>query len=185
MFNATVEQFKAQFPRFSPMYLPEYKYGKTYFQGDVVYYLDLFYKCKAISTINAPNNTTDWELYNDSVLNYTTDTDIEEAFEEANINFNSSLFGDCSKALTAFLFLAAHYLTIDFRNALGTNQIGLVTSKSVGSVSEGYTIPAWLTKSAALSVYASTGYGIKYATLLRPYLIGNVFVVKGSTTHGN
>ena len=81
-----------------------------------------------------------------------------------------------------FLYLTAHYLTIDFNNAIGKNNIGILTSKSVGSVSEGYTIPNWLANSSALSVYASTGYGIKYASLIRPYLIGNVMLFKGATT---
>ena len=95
----TVSDFKAQFPRFSPMYLPTYTFG-TYFKDDIVYYSDtaLFYKCKVQSTTNLPTNTTDWELYNDDVLNYTQDSDILEAINEALINFNEGLFGCEEKA---------------------------------------------------------------------------------------
>lgn len=184
MYCITVSEFKANFPRFSPMYLPDYVPGNTYFQGDIVYYNNLFYKCIVANTVNSPNTQSDWILYNDSVLNYTNDTDIQEAIQEASINFNPSLFGDCNKAKTAFMLLVAHYLTVDFNNALGISQTGIMTSKSVGSVSEGFTVPNWLLNNSALAPYSSTGYGIKYATLLRPYLIGNVFVVKGSTTIG-
>lgn len=180
----TPEDFKAQFPRFSPMYLPVYVPG-TYFKGDIVFYGQLFYECKVESTNNNPTNTTDWKLYNDSVLNYTQDSDISNAISEAMVNFNESLFPDEPTARLVFLYLVAHYLTVDFNNALGVNQIGIVTSKSVGSVSEGYTIPQWLLNNPALSSYATTGYGIKYASLLRPYLIGNVFIAKGRTTLGN
>jgi len=183
MINPTVSDFKTQFPRFSPMYLPVYAEG-TYFKGDIVYYNTLFYECIVASTTNIPTNTTDWKLYNDSVLNYTQDSDILEAFEEAKINFNEGLFPDDATRLKMFLFLAAHYLTMDFRNALGSNQIGIVTSKSVGSVSEGYSIPSWILNNPALSMYASTGYGIKYASLIKPYITGNVFIVRGRTTVG-
>ena len=181
--NPTVSDFKTQFPRFNPMYLPVYAAG-TYFKGDIVYYNTLFYECIAETTTNLPTNTTDWKLYNDTVLNYTQDSDILEAFEEAKINFNEGLFADDSAALKAFLFLAAYYLTMDFMNALGSNQIGILTSKSVGSVSEGYSIPGWLLNNPMLSMYASNGYGIKYATLIKPYLTGNFFIVKGRTTIG-
>lgn len=115
-------------------------------------------------------------------LNYTRDIDIENAFAEAKVNFNEGLFKDEQTALLAFLYLTAHYLTIDFNNAIGANKTGILTSKSVGSVSEGYTVPKWLNDSSALSVYSSTGYGIKYASLIRPLLIGNVMIFKGRTT---
>ena len=71
---------------------------------------------------------------------------------------------------------------MDFNNALGSNNIGITTSKSVGSVSEGYAIPAWLNNNEVLSTFASTGYGIKYASLIRPLLVGNVMLFKGGVT---
>ena len=180
----TIDEFKAQFPRFTPQYLSDILYitSKTYFKNNVVYYDNSFYICIVASTTNAPTTATDWKLYDDSVLNYTQDEDIQEAIQEASINFNKNLFSDCTKAKTAFGLLVAHYLTIDFNNALGVNTVGIPTSKSVGSVSEGYTIPAWLNNSEVLSTFASTGYGIKYASLIRPYLIGNVMLFKGGPT---
>ena len=103
--NPTVAGFKTQFPRFTPMYLPIYAEG-TYFKGDIVYYsvTSLFYQCKKATTTALPTVTTDWELYNDSVLNYTQDSDILEAFEEAKINFNERLFPDETTALKVFYF---------------------------------------------------------------------------------
>lgn len=180
----TVEQFKAQFPRFTPQFLSDvvYKNNTTYFKNNIVYYDNSFYICIVENTTNDPLTTSDWKIYQDSVLNYTQDEDIQEAIQEASINFNKSLFGDCNKAKTAFGLLVAHYLTIDFNNAIGANNIGIPTSKSVGSVSEGYTIPAWLNNNEALSTFATTGYGVKYASLLRPYLVGNVMLFKGGVT---
>lgn len=183
MLGYTTEEFKVQFPRFSPMYLPVYIPGNTYFQGEVVYYGNLFYKCKVLNTTDDPTNTDAWELIDDSILNYTNDTDIEEAIQEASINFNPGLFEDCNKAKAAFGMLVAHYLTVDFNNALGNNQVGIMTSKSVGSVSQGYSIPAWLSSNPVLSAYATTGYGIKYATLIQPYLCGQIILSQGKVTY--
>lgn len=184
--NISAQQFKTQFPRFSPQYLSDITYvtDKTYFKDDIVYYAttQLFYKCKKQTSTNLPTVTTDWDLYNDSALNYTTDNDILEAYAEAKVNFNESLFPDEATALKVFLFLAAHYLTVDFNNALGTNQVGIPTSRSVGSVSESYTIPPYLQNNPALSMYCTTGYGTKYATLIYPYIIGNVMLFKGGVT---
>ena len=182
--NLTAQQFKNQFPRFSPMYLSDITYSdsKTYFKDDIVYYESKFYKCKKDNVTSLPTTTSDWEEYNDSALNYTQDSDILNAYNEAKVNFNENLFGNEQTALMIFLYLAAHYLTIDFNNALGINNVGIPTSKSVGSVSEGYTIPQWLNEDAALSVYASTGYGVKYASLIRPYKIGNIMLFQGRTT---
>jgi len=184
--NLTEDAFKTQFPRFTPMYLSDitYETEQTYFKDDIVYYTvtQKFYKCKKQTTTNLPTVEADWDLYNDSVLNYTQDSDILEAYGEAEINFNESLFPDETTALRVFLFLAAHYLTVDFQNALGGTNIGITTSKSVGSVSESYTIPPYIQNSPALSIYCTTGYGIKYSSLLYPYLIGNVMLFRGGTT---
>lgn len=185
--TVTPEDFKQQFPRFSPTYLTDVAYSviKTYIKNDVVYFDNNFYQCIVNSTTNDPTDENDWAIYNDSVLNYTQDSDILEAINEAFVNFNEGLFPDEATAKLVFLFLVAHYLTVDFGIALGNIQIGITTSKSVGSVSESYTIPQWLLNNAALSAYATTPYGIKYASLIRPYLMGNFFIAKGSTTFGN
>ncbi len=180
--EVTPETFKKFFPRFSPMYLPVFIQGNTYFKDDIVYFNNLFYICTVESTIDEPTNAESWNLTNQSVLNYTQDSDIEEAFKEAYVNFNEGFFPDIETAKRVFLFLTAHYLMVDFNNSLGINNIGIPTSKSVGSVSEGYTIPQWLTNSAGLSMYATTGYGVKYASLIRPHLIGNIFIARGATT---
>lgn len=180
----TVEDFKNQFPRFTPMYLPLFVEGNTYFENDIVFYENQFYICIVANTTDEPTNTESWQVTNQSVLNYTQDSDIQNAFNEAYVNFNEGLFPNLDTAKLIFLYLTAHYLTVDFRNALGINNVGIPTSKSVGSVSESYTIPQWLTQNTGLSMYATTGYGVKYASLIRPYLIGNIFIAKGGITIG-
>ena len=90
--TVTVSDFKTQFPRFSPMYLPVYTTG-TYFKDDIVFYsvTALFYKCKVATTTNLPTVETDWELYNDSVLNYTQDNDILGFINKRNNDIDTRL----------------------------------------------------------------------------------------------
>ncbi len=178
----TPEDFKTQFPRFSPVYLVNWTEGTVYFLGQIVYYNNLFYECIVPSTDNPPTITESWQLINQNVLNFTQDSDIINAFNEAWVNFNQGLFPDKKTATLVFLYLTAHYLTVDFNNALGVNGFGLMTSKSVGSVSVGYSIPPWINNNPTLSMYATTPYGVKYATMIKPYLTGNIFVERGRIT---
>ena len=177
----TVDDFRTQFPRFTPVYLPVYVEGKTYFNGDIVYYNELFYQCIVENTVELPTVKTDWKLINQDVLNYTRDEDIENAMAEASVNFNESLFDD-EQAKLIFLYLTAYYLTYDLQNATGAVQTGVITSKSVGSVSESYGIPTSFLNNPMYSLYAKNGYGLKYLSLIIPYLQGNILFFKGATT---
>ena len=178
----TVDDFKTEFPRFTPVYLPVYVEGKTYFNGDIVYYNELFYQCIVENTVELPTVKTDWKLINQDVLNYTRDEDIENAMAEASVNFNESLFDD-EQAKLIFLYLTAYYLTYDLQNATGAVQTGVITSKSVGSVSESYGIPTSFLNNPMYSLYAKNGYGLKYLSLIIPYLQGNLLFYKGAITN--
>ena len=179
----TVQDFKTQFSRFTPVYLPLYVADKTYFKDDIVYYsvTSLFYKCKHDGVTSVPTTQNDWELTNQTVLNYTQDSDILNAMAEAKVNFNEQLFNSDDVKLI-FLYLTAYYLTVDFQNALGQANAGIVTSKSVGSVSESYGIPQWMLQERILGAYARNGYGLKYLSLIKPYLVGNLLFFSGATT---
>lgn len=178
----TVDDFRNFFPRFVPVYLPVYVEGKTYFNSDIVYYNELFYQCIVKNTVELPTVETDWKLINQDVLNYTRDEDIENAMAEASVNFNESLFDD-EQAKLIFLYLTAYYLTYDLQNATGAVQTGVITSKSVGSVSESYGIPTSFLNNPMYSLYAKNGYGLKYLSLIIPYLQGNILFFKGAITN--
>lgn len=114
-----------------------------------------------------------------------TDADISKAFSEAKVNFNESLWSDFDQIKMAFLYMSAHYLVSDLQTAQqGINSVSTfpVNSRSVGSVSEGYEIPAWVGKSAFLSQFANTRYGLKFCSLIRPRLVAGVAVYAGATT---
>lgn len=180
--QVTTDDFRSQFPRFTPVYLPIY-INKTYYNGDVVYHNNTFYQCIVANTNNIPTVATDWKQINTSVLNYTQDSDIINAMAEAQVNFNEDLFSDCCTAKLVFLYLTAYYLTVDFQNAMSPMAGGgIVQSKTVGSVSESYGLPQWMLNSPILGMYAQNGYGRKYLSLIRPYLVGNIILSKGNTT---
>lgn len=183
--NPTIEGFKAQFPTLP--YIPEYISGQAYFKGDIVYYEPNFYQSLVDANTDDPTDDTKWELYNDSIYNYVTDDMVQEAFGEAQINFNPSLFPDCNTAVRVFYFLAAHYLVIDINNSVAPFNLGFAgytQSKSVGSVSESYGVPQWALNDPILSGYAQTGFGRKYLSLIIPYLKGNIIYTPGRVNFG-
>lgn len=184
-FTVTVQDFKGQFYR-------DFNYQATlwgstviYNTDDIVYYsiTQLFYIALADGLLNVlPTDTNNWAITPDN--NYVLDQDIEKAFAEAELVFNEALFPTEDEQRLAFLYLAAHYLIIDLNASNNNGQLGIsgpINNRSVGNVSEGYAIPKWMTDNDLLAPFASTPYGQKYISLLRPKLVGNVFVVKGAT----
>lgn len=120
----------------------------------------------------------------DGILDGITTQDIQKAFAEANMNFNPTLFSTDDEKKMGFLYLSAHYLVIDIQNSsqgINGRYEGIMSSKSVGSVSVGYTIPDWVMGSPIYSLLSQTKYGMKYLSLIIPLLVGNVGVVKGAT----
>lgn len=183
--NISVENFKALFVRDFP-YLPLYIDDKAYFKNDIVYSELNFYQSLIDGNETEPP-TEDWQLYNDNVNNYISDADIERAFAEAKVNFNANLFPDDETAEMIFYYLTAHYLVIDMNNALnpfGMGFNGFTQSKSVGSVSESYGIPQWMMNDKILGMYAQTGYGRKYLSLIAPFMIGNIIYTPGMVNFG-
>lgn len=180
MLNVTVEGFKTLFDKGIP-YLPIYDDTKAYALNDIVY-LNGFYLSLKNNNTSPLSDTESWESIVDSLNNYVSDSDIERAFAEAKINFNEDLFEKSEDAEMIFYYLAAHYLVIDMNNAnngVRFGYMGIAQSRSVGSVSESYSIPQWLLNNPLYSMYALTGYGLKYLSLISPYLVGQIICVDG------
>lgn len=183
--SITVANFKAQFPR-DFAYLPVWVAG-TYNQGEEVYYAltRLFYTAKANGVNSVPTTTADWDVTTDSIDNYVQDSDITRAFAEAMVVFNQRLFTTDANIKMAFLYVTAHYLCIDLQNAMGginsASPVGIMNGRTVGSVSESYSIPQRYLDNPVLAGYAKTGYGQKYLSLVLPKLVGNFGVVAGTT----
>lgn len=157
----------------------------TYNTGDQVFYSVAvrFYEAIQDGATSVPTTIADWKQIPDN--NFVLDEDINKAITEASVNFNEGLFSDDDQKKTTFLYLVAHYLVVDLtaaKNAGQSGTSGVLTSRSVGNVSESYTIPKWITDNPILSLYATTSYGIKYVSLIRPGLVGNIGIAQGATT---
>lgn len=184
--TVTVEQFKEYFFRdFS--YLPLWQAGKIYFIDDVVYYENNFYKSLIDNNTTLPTDTENWKATQDSTLNYVTDEDIKRAMSQAYINANYKFGSNDEERIMIYLHLIAFYLVMDWRNAsagVNSSYSGLVQSKSVGDVSESYYFPQWLINSPLYSIFSQNGFGMKYLSLIIPYLSVTIMFSKGRSTIG-
>jgi hypothetical protein len=118
-------------------------------------------------------------------LEYIMDADITRAFSEATMNFNPSIWPTDEALKIAYLYLTAHYMVNDLQSAeQGTGSSGNfpVSSRGVGPISESYAIPEWMMRDPNIAYFATTRYGQKYLSLVKPLLIGNAVVYEGATT---
>lgn len=185
--TVTVEEFKAYFNRDFP-YLPVYDGLKTYWKGDIVYYEDNFYQ--SLTDDNTEHDVTDstyWKKVKGDKYAYITDEDIEKAFTQAKPNSNMIPGINCVEKVNIYLHLVAFYLVFDIKNSsagINSSFTGIVQSKSVGDVSESYAIPQYILENPNFSIYAQNGYGLKYLSLIAPYLAITILFSKGETTLG-
>ena len=185
--TVTIEQFKEYYARdFS--FLPVFNPLKTYWKDDIVYWTDKnFYKSLSDDNTSAPSDTGKWQKVKGSVYNYVTDSDLMKAFAQALANSSTRFGKDCQEKVMIFLHLWAFYLVMDAQNAaagLGSSYGGLVASKSVDGVSESYNFPTWMTDSQMYSLFSSNGYGLKYLSLILPYISCPILFSVGDSTCG-
>lgn len=188
IFNTvTVEQFKDYFYRDFP-FLPTYKSNKVYFKDDIVFDEDteIFYQ-SLIDANREPLDTQEaWQIVKDDIYNYITDLDVEKAMTQARINAKYYGDNDC-EAINIYLHLVAFYLCVDLSNSstgINSKYAGIVQSKSVGNVSESYAVPTWLQNSPMYSLYGQNGYGLKYMSLISPFLACTILFSRGGSTCG-
>lgn len=184
--TVTVEQFKEYYFRDFP-FLPYYINFKAYKTGDIVFYDETFYKSLTDNNTALPTDTAAWEVTTGDKYSYVTDEDISKAITQAQINANERFGNNCQEKVYIFLHLVAFYLVMDLKNSsAGINSAysGLVASKSVGDVSESYNFPQWVVNSPLYSIYSQNGYGMKYLSLIVPYLSVTILFSNGRTTFG-
>lgn len=122
--------------------------------------------------------------YSEDVNVGVTNWDLEKAFVQATMNINPSLFESQITYNVGFLLLWAHYLVVDLRmSSQGVNgqYSWIESSKSVGSVSQSFTVPQQILNNPYFAMLTKTNYGAKYVEVLLPLLVGQVFVVPGRT----
>lgn len=109
------------------------------------------------------------------------DKDITEAISEMEAVYNSDLVSDENICTKARLYLAAHYLVLDLENEnSGGQPVYQQISRSADGLSETVHLPTWLRQGDA-AFYATTSYGQKFLSLIKPYIDGAVYSVSGAT----
>ena len=110
--------------------------------------------------------------------------DITSAINLTDYSINQGMWPDQTSFTLAFLYLTAHYLVMNLRAAsqgINGQYNWLQNSKSVGQVSESFSIPQRILDNPTLSQLAKTNYGAQYLQMLIPNLVGQMYTVQGST----
>lgn len=117
---------------------------------------------------------------NTSVL----DADIANAFNLVDMQINQALWATQSQYQIAYGYLAAHYMVLNLRassQGLNGQYNWAQNSKSVGGVSESFTIPERIVNNPDFMAFTKTNYGAMYLNLLWPQLAGQIYSVHGTT----
>lgn len=106
-----------------------------------------------------------------------TDYDLARAITMATgFNVTQELFSSQAAYTTAYCLLAAHYLCETLLNSasgLSGRAEWLTQSKTVGNVTESFSIPQRVINSPYLSKLSKTTYGAQFLELVSPQLVGN------------
>lgn len=119
-----------------------------------------------------------------STTDVVMDGDITRALSEAYIGVDESLWGDNAEYQLAYLYLAAHNLVENLRassQGIAGQYSWIESSKSVGSVSQSFSIPDNILKNPTYAMLSKTSYGAKFLEMMLPRIIGNSFTVCGRT----
>lgn len=187
-YTVTIQQFKDYFTRDFP-FLPVYSASAVYWKDDIVYSLvtESFYKSLIDNNKgNELNNTEYWQAVRGDINDYVTDADIQKAMTQAIVNANARFGENDAERINIYLHLIAYYLVIDLQNSsagVSSSFNGVVQSKHVGDVSESYAIPQWVLNNPMYSLFAQNGYGLKYLSLISPYLAVTVLFSNGRSTY--
>lgn len=112
------------------------------------------------------------------------DQDISNALQDAGFNFNPDFFQSQQNYTLGFLLLTAHFLVTNLRassQGIAGQYSWLSSSKGVGSVSEGISIPERILANPELAMLSKTNYGAKFLFLILPQLTGQIFSICGGT----
>jgi hypothetical protein len=113
------------------------------------------------------------------------DSDIAIAFVDVNNEINPALWESQEVYNSAYLFLSAHFLSVNIRASSqglqGQGLSGVRTSRGVGPVSEGFTPAQRIVDNPTLAGYQQTQYGDRYLKMVMPRLTGACLSVPGAT----
>ncbi len=122
--------------------------------------------------------------YGTDVETQVLDADITKAFQLTNAAINQGLWPDQATYSVAYYYLTAHYLVVALRassQGLSGQFSFLESSKSVGSVSQSFSIPQRILDDPNFAMLMTTNYGAQYMQLIMPRILGVAFIAYGST----
>lgn len=122
--------------------------------------------------------------YGTDVNTSVTDVDIAKAFRFTNAQINQALFDAQENYTLGYMLLAAHCLVTNLRassQGISGQYSFLEQSKSVGSVSQAFSIPQRILDNPDFAMLAKTNYGAQYLQMLLPLLSGQMAIAYGST----
>lgn len=183
--TVTVEQFKSYFFRDFP-FLPLWDKDVIYFKDNLVFYENNFYKSLIDNNTSLPTDSQNWQITKGDVYNYVTNDDIKRAMSQAIINSNYRFGATDEQKINIYLHLIAFYLVLDLKNSssgVNSSYSGMIASKSVDGVSVSYNFPQWLVNNPLYSLYSQNGFGMKYLSLILPYLSTTILFSRGRTTY--
>lgn len=112
------------------------------------------------------------------------DADIQKAIDMTTVTINQCIMPNQTFYSIAFELLTANNLVLNLRASMGglaAQYDWLISSKSVGSVSEGLSIPPDILNNASYAMLTKTPYGAAYLEMILPFLHGLVVAVHGRT----
>ncbi len=122
--------------------------------------------------------------YSDDIALGVTDNDITKAQDQTRLIINPDLFCKQEEYTYGFELLSAHLLVLNIRQSsqgLSGQFEWVQSSKSVGSVSEGLSIPPRILENPDFAILAKTNYGAQYLFFILPRIAGQMFTVLGRT----
>jgi hypothetical protein len=115
-----------------------------------------------------------------------SDSDIQVQLDCAGRWLPQDLLPSQGQYTDAYLYLAAHYLSVRMQES-ASGPFGqaswLQQSKTVGDVSEAFSIPRNIQRNPHLAALCGTRYGARFVSMILPYCIGNVRIHEGATTY--
>lgn len=112
------------------------------------------------------------------------DQDIENAITTTAGFINSELHSTQENYTLGFLLLTAHFMCVALMSSsqgINGQFSWLTSSKAVGSVSEGISIPDRILQNPELAMLSKTNYGARYLFMVLPFLVAPIMTACGRT----
>lgn len=120
-----------------------------------------------------------------------TDADIQRGLDEASPQFRQDLLDILTDQISAYLYLAAHFMVVNIQTAGGLMAVprgrgvrnvgeGVQVSKGVGPANVTYQVPPpRIANSPSLLFFWTTTFGQRFIALVEPRTAGPAAVVSG------